>query len=76
MYKNMNLYEIILLNFLSMVNVYAKINAREELLTKIGEGRKNDMKLGNISRAKRAIMSLCSNNKLDLLPCTIHSKSL
>ena len=66
MYHNMNLCYIILLNFLLLVNVFALINARKDVLTNFGDIKENDMKLGNISRAKRASVSLCSkikNNK-------------
>ena len=66
MYHNMNLCYIILLNFLVLVNVFALINARKDVLTNFGDIKENDMKLGNISRAKRASVSLCSkikNNK-------------
>ena len=66
MYHNMNLCYIILLNFWVLVNVFALINARKDVLTNFGDIKENDMKLGNISRAKRASVSLCSkikNNK-------------
>lgn len=75
----MNLCCIILLNFLALVNTFAIINnAREEVLTNFGDIKEIDMKLGNISRAKRAIVSLCSNieNKKQVLPCAIPGKTL
>ena len=72
MYNNIDLCFIILLNFLALVNV----NAREEVLTNFGDIKENYMKLGNISRAKRAIVSLCSNiNSEPLLPCAIRSQT-
>ena len=72
MYNNIDLCFIILLNFLALVNV----NAREEVLTNFGDIRENYMKLGNISRAKRAIVSLCSDiNSKPLLPCAIRSQT-
>ena len=92
MYFNMNLCYIILLNFLLLVNVFALINARKDVLTNFGDIKENDMKLGNISRAKRASVSLCSKiKKIDLildknnkqvlpkkqvLPCAIPGKTL
>ena len=76
MYNNMNLCYIILLNYLALVNVFAIINAREEVLTNFGDIKENYMKLGNISRAKRAIVSLCSNiNSKPLLPCAFHGQT-
>ena len=75
MYNNMNLCYRILLNYLALVNVFAIINAREEVLTNFGDIKENYMKLGNISRAKRAIVSLCSNiNSKPLLPCAFHGQ--
>ena len=72
MYNNIDLYFIILLNFLALVNV----NAREEVLTNFGDIKENYMKLGNISRAKRATVSLCSNiNSKPLLPCAFHGQT-
>ena len=71
MYNNMNLCHIILLNFLALVNVFVVINAREEVLTNFGDIKENYMKLGNISRAKRAIVSLCSYYSKPLLPCAV-----
>ena len=68
----MNLCYMFLLNFLAMVNLFAMINARKEVLTNFGE---NHMKLGNISRAKRAIVSLCSDiNSKPLLPCAVRGR--
>ena len=75
MYNNMNLCYMILLNLLALVNVFAIINAREEVLTNFGEIKENYMRLGNISRAKRAIVSLCSNiNSKPLLPCAVRGE--
>ena len=75
----MNLcYNTIHLNFLALVNVFAIINAKEEGLTNYGDIKESYVKLGNISRAKRAIVSLCSNMKIDkepLLPCAVHGKT-
>ena len=72
----MNLCYMFLLNFLAMVNLFAMINARKEVLTNFGDIKENYMKLGNISRAKRAIVSLCSNiNSEPLLPCAIRSQT-
>ena len=71
MYNNIDLCFIILLNFLALVNV----NAREEVLTNFGDIKENYMKLGNISRAKRAIVSLCSDiNSKPLLPCAVRGR--
>ena len=76
MYNNIDLCFIILLNFLALANVFGIINAREEVLINFGDIKENYMKLGNISRAKRAIVSLCSNiNSKPLLPCAIRSQT-
>ena len=71
----MNLCYMFLLNFLAMVNLFAMINARKEVLTNFGDIKENYMKLGNISRAKRAIVSLCSDiNSKPLLPCAVRGR--
>ena len=65
----MNLCDVIILNFLTLMSVFVSINVGEEVST-------NYMNLGNISRAKRsgAIMSLCSDIRTKFLPCAINGK--
>ena len=65
----MNLCDVIILNFLTLMSVFVSINVGEEVST-------NYMNLGNISRAKRsgAIMSLCSDIRTKKMPCAINGK--
>ena len=74
----MNLYDVILLNFLALMSVFVSINVGEEVSTNFDNIKENNMNLGNISRAKRsgAIMPLCSDLKKTKkrVPCAISSK--
>ena len=74
--KNMNLCDVILLNFLALIRDFVSINVGEEVATNFDSIKANNMNLGNISRVKRsgAILSLCSDIKSKKMPCAINGK--